>query len=244
MSGLYDINSSFGILFFRIWADYLRRPIDGLPPYISDAIGAVKDYFFKCPWNECYDFIEYVSTVYTDQDTNGKFQRYCNWTLEREVSAYRFVGSRIVEMTSLDEIQEVQATLALSDPFAPVSIHLRRALDLLADRKSPDYRNSIKESISAVEAVSKILAEDPRADLTQALRHVKAKAGLHPALEKAFIRMYGYTSDADGIRHALMDEPTVRFADAKFMLVACAAFVNYLRAKAQGAGSPPVHEAR
>ena len=166
MSGLYDVNSSFGILFFRIWTDYLKRPIDGLPPYISDAIGAVKDYFFKCPWNECYDFIEYVSTVYTDQDTNGKFQRYCNSTLERGVSAYRFVGSKIVEMTSLEEIQEVEAALALSDPFAPVRTHLRRALDLLADRKSPDYRNSIKESISAVEAVSKLLAEDSKADLT------------------------------------------------------------------------------
>lgn len=243
ISGLYDINSSFGILFFRIWTEYLKRPVDDLPRYIDWAIKAVKDYFFKCPWNECYDLIEYVSTVYTDQDTNGKFQRYCNSTLEREASAYRFVGSRIVEMTSLEEIQEVEAALALSDSFAPVSTHLRRALDLLADRKSPDYRNSIKESISAVEAVSKLLAEDSKADLAQALRHIKAKAGLHPALEKAFIQMYGYTSDADGIRHALIEEPSVRFEDAKFMLVACSAFVNYLRAKAQKAGLISVREA-
>ena len=59
---------------------------------------------------------------------------------------------------------------------------------------------------------------------------------MHPALEKAFISMYGYTSDEHGIRHALMDEPSLGFEDAKFMLVSCAGFVNYLRAKVAKAG--------
>jgi len=44
--------------------------------------------------------------------------------------------------------------------------------------------------------------------------------------------MYGYTSDADGIRHKLLDEATIDFEDAKFMLVSCSAFVNLLRARA------------
>jgi hypothetical protein len=43
--------------------------------------------------------------------------------------------------------------------------------------------------------------------------------------------MYGYTSDADGIRHALLDQPSLSFEDAKFMLVSCSAFANYLVAK-------------
>ena len=49
--------------------------------------------------------------------------------------------------------------------------------------------------------------------------------------------MYGYSCDAEGISHALMDEPNLAFEDAKFMLVACAAFVNYLKAKAAKAGT-------
>jgi len=52
----------------------------------------------------------------------------------------------------------------------------------------------------------------------------------------AFDKLYGYTSDADGIRHALLEEVTLDFDDAKFMLVACSAFVNYIRAKVPGAG--------
>lgn len=37
------------------------------------------------------------------------------------------------------------------------NIHLTKALSLLSDRNKPDYRNSIKESISAVEATCKSL---------------------------------------------------------------------------------------
>ena len=71
----------------------------------------------------------------------------------------------------------------------------------------------------------------------KALKQLKKRLGLHGALEKAFSSMYGYSSDADGIRHALMDEPNLAFEDAKFMLVACAAFGNYLKTKAARAGA-------
>lgn len=109
-------------------------------------------------------------------------------------------------------------------------------MSLFADRKAPDYRNSIKESISAVEAICKAIADDENATLGKALKVVKDKVGLHRGLEEGFLRIYGYTNDADGIRHALMDEPNVSSEDARFMLVSCSAFANYLTEKAQKAG--------
>lgn len=39
----------------------------------------------------------------------------------------------------------------------------------------------------------------------------------------------------DGIRHAILEEPNVGFHEAKFMLVACSAFVNFLISKAEAA---------
>jgi hypothetical protein len=59
---------------------------------------------------------------------------------------------------------------------------------------------------------------------------------MHPSLKSAFQNLYGYTSDANGIRHALLEEANLDFEDAKFMLVSCSAFVNYLVAKASKAG--------
>ena len=53
---------------------------------------------------------------------------------------------------------------------------------------------------------------------------------IHPVLEAAFEKLYGYTSDASGIRHAgQIDGPEATFDEAKFMLVACSGFVNYLK---------------
>ena len=109
-------------------------------------------------------------------------------------------------------------------------------MDLLADRKSPDYRNSVKESISAVEAISNLIANEKKATLGQALKAIESKVSLHPALKKAFSSLYGYTSDAEGIRHALLSETNLSFEDAKFMLVSCSAFINYLISKASKAG--------
>ncbi len=68
------------------------------------------------------------------------------------------------------------------------------------------------------------------------MRFIEKKVELHPALKKAFDSLYGYTSDADGIRHALLDEPNLDSEDAKFMLVSCSAFINYLISKSSKAG--------
>ena len=65
---------------------------------------------------------------------------------------------------------------------------------------------------------------------------IAGKVNIHPALLDSFNKLYAYTSDAEGIRHSLMEESTLCFEDAKFMLVSCCAFVNYLRLKASQAG--------
>jgi hypothetical protein len=71
--------------------------------------------------------------------------------------------------------------------------------------------------------------------LSEALKKIKERGAvsLHPALLGAFEKLYGYSSDAEGIRHALMDEPNLTLDDAMFMLVACSAFINYIQAKAR-----------
>ena len=65
------------------------------------------------------------------------------------------------------------------------------------------------------------------------------KVKLHPKLQEGFKALYGYTSDTHGIRHALKDDATPDAEDAKFMLVSCSAFVNYLVEKANKNGLLP-----
>jgi len=75
------------------------------------------------------------------------------------------------------------------------------------------------------------LTGNPKATLGDALSMLEKNNHLHPALKKGFSTIYGYTSDEGGIRHAMLDEPTITVTDAKFFLVSCSTFINYLKAK-------------
>jgi hypothetical protein len=87
----------------------------------------------------------------------------CNATLQGETSGYRFVVDSLVGITPEAEISGIEKASALSSLFTPVRFHIESALSLLGDRKSPDYRNSIKESISAVESMCKLIARSEKA---------------------------------------------------------------------------------
>jgi len=80
----------------------------------------------------------------------------------------------------------------------------------------------------------KLLRKNKKVTLGDCLNKIKSKRHikLHPALIEAFKKFYGYTSDAEGIRHPLLEEPALSYEDAKFMLVSCSAFVNYVITKA------------
>lgn len=113
-----------------------------------------------------------------------------------------------------------------------VETHLRTALDYISNRENPEYRNSVKESISAVESFCSIMTGDGKATLGKALTQIEQSHKIHGALKEAFSSLYGYTSDSGGIRHSLLeDDVNVTLGDAKFMLVSCSAFINYLKTK-------------
>jgi hypothetical protein len=226
-----SVNSQSGLslVLHFLWRDFYKRTVDTIPTRWDTALDDVKSFFFRCDWFVVYDFIEFIANLDVGNgfDTE-RFVTFCNGIFEREMSAYRFVDFRITQITSEDEIREIEE--ALAGAVKPVAKHLSTALDLLSDRKAPDYRNSIKESISAVEAACNLITGS-KATLGQALKTLESKAEIHPAFKKALSSLYGYTSDASGIRHALMAEENLDFADAKFMLVSCSAFVNYLKSK-------------
>ena len=190
----------------------------------------VRKFFFSCQWIEVYDLIEFTAT-YAPPDLVAKFVNDSNFVLERELSAYRLIDKHIVEITSEQEVASIQEALQSTEQLSGVHAHLKTALALLSDRKQPDFRNSIKESISAVESIAQIITGDSNATLGEALKALEGKATMHRALKSSLSSLYGYTSDADGIRHAMLKDPNLTFIDAKFMLVACTAFINYLVAK-------------
>ncbi len=88
--------------------------------------------------------------------------------------------------------------------------------------------------IQAVESVAPLLNEDASATLATALKSLEGKVALHPALKSGSEKLYGYTSDEEGIRHVLHEGSSdVDLHDGVFLLGACASFFTYLIGKAR-----------
>jgi hypothetical protein len=164
--------------------------------------------------------------------TGASIYEAFNAFFQREYIGYRFVGNIITSISDENEVESINDAIAVSD--TAVRAHLLKANFLLADREKPDYENSIKESISAVEAFCEIKTgiRGKEATLGKMLKKLEDSGiEIHSALKSAFNILYGYTSDANGIRHAGdIGGAASTFEEAKFMLVSCCAFINYLTA--------------
>lgn len=210
----------------------------------------VRDTFEKMKWNKVYDLVEFLNRLHeksmisieyqsrTQMVSGQDFRNVLNYVLEREGSGYRFVGMEIAPITDVTEMASIQDGLSAATEAGMTGAeeHIRASVRMLSLKPQPDYRNAVKEAISAVESVVKVLAKSDKATLDEALKIVAAKSDVHPALKAAFSKLYGYTSDSDGIRHAITEASTVDFAEAKYMVVACAAFVYYLIEKGRTSG--------
>ena len=125
----------------------------------------------------------------------------------------------------------------MENPLSSVQIHLKTSVAHLSNREHPDYRNSIKEAISAVEELCQKIT-GAKLTLGYALGKIEKKSSIKIPIPMriAFGKLYGYTNTSEGIRHTLNDIPDLQREDAMFMLVSCSATVIYLTAKADKAG--------
>lgn len=148
--------------------------------------------------------------------------------LKDECQSYQLCGTHLIPLIDDSEFCEIE--MAAATAYDSVNRHIEKAWLLFSNRKSPDYENSIKESISAVEAICCIITEASGTHtLGAAINKLKDNGvHIHSAMENAFKSLYGYTSDENGIRHGGIDFRNAPAEDAKYMLVSCSAFVNYL----------------
>lgn len=220
----------------HVWTNFLNQRLS----YYNNLDHCLVNYLESAEkqWFQKLDLIEFSVKYIGYRDkyprTNAakRFVDLLNSEFERFNYAYRIVGEEIVEITSEQEIQAIET--AINKSPRNVQLHLNSALEKYAQRPIGDYRNSIKESISAVECYCREITEENT--LGKALNKLKGKGVVIPnLLISAFEKLYAYTNQGEtGIRHALMDDDenyTPTAEEAFFMLVSCSAFINYLSRK-------------
>lgn len=192
----------------------------------------IRDCYFRLQFPEFYDFLETmagnaIASIYPHGDRRPDlFIERCNTVFEQEKARFRFVSNLVTRITSHEEMAEVEKAANTEEAGS----HIHQAIELYRDRTSPDYRNSIKESVSAVEATYRRLTGEKHKDIGGAIAAMESKGMQLPkSLKAGFSKIYGWASGESGVRHALMeDDRTVTEAEARLMLVMCSAYVNYL----------------
>jgi hypothetical protein len=221
----------------------LKSPVNLIPDHsYYDARNWLWNKYQQLLWHQIYDLLEFV--VENCEKLSGRYREKkevhveINKILAEEVSGYRFIQGILAPITDKNEIAAIEQAVAQSNTggLQGVHTHLEAALQLLGKKPQPDYRNSIKESISAVEAAVKKISGEHGGGLDAALRELAKHVEIHKGLQAGFLSLYGYTSGKGGIRHAILEETNIGFDEAKFMLVACSAFVNFLIVKAGTGG--------
>ncbi|WP_157119435.1 hypothetical protein [Azohydromonas lata] len=119
-----------------------------------------------------------------------------------------------------------KANDVLTDELSPVRTQWLKAKNFIVS-KPPDYENSIKESISAVESCLMVLLREPNGTLGKIIKQAK----LDPDIERLVSQAYGYTSNKDFVRHGGTEESKLTKAEANFFLDFSASSIVYITNK-------------
>lgn len=209
--------------------NFLARPSDEFIYGLGSFVAEYKVRFLRTePFNRVFDILE---TIMRHGKCPSSFIDDTAAIFEECRLAYRVdKGIPVTILPAATPEEGAAISNALQDVrtagLQGAETHLRESGRLI---NAGDWAGSVRESINAVESVARRLAPDART-LSPALNKM---GELHPALKNAFSNLYGYTSDEQGVRHALLDEAEspAQQDEAVFMLGACASFVSYMLRK-------------
>ena len=231
---VHEIDPRWSSIFQTLHSDFLLRPIDELPQgdyvYASKFIDTYKPAILqKLTFHKVFDLLQMIMRhprcpVYFTVEVAAVFKE-CRLAyvvdIEQPVTILPAVTPQEGEalIGAIREIREAGLSGA--------GVHLRTAGELI---NGGDWPGAVRESIHAVESVARQLAPHSSKTLKQALNSLENSGRLHPALRDAIDKLYGYTSDEEGIRHPLIENATSPAGkdEAVFMLGACASFASYL----------------
>ena len=205
---------------------FFKRPADKFDYGAYENKQRLSDFIQRANIGELFNLVEFFVR---HRGCSGELKSELAGAFVTARAAYRVFDNTYIAAIGTEE-QAAAFERAIADAEANNATAARKQLIAagVALRNS-DWAGSLRESIHAVEAMAVRLA--PGTDtLGAALKVLEQRGHLHGGLKAAFGSLYGYSSDEEGVRHALVfgDEAQVDEADALFMLGACASFVSYL----------------
>lgn len=203
----------------------------------QSAWGALTHHLKECQWAEFYDFVELLGALLIKKEAEGPFdepdhfkayQTKVNalfqedgigWSLGDKSELYRQVPKSLAKRIAGSEA-------LLTDQFDTARVHYQKALTYLHQHPI-DEANSIKEIVSALESVSRVLF--PKAStLGDAVKLMRKDSKYAPHLVDALEKLYAYSNATPLVRHGHAKQGRPVLPEAELALFMGAAFIRYL----------------
>ncbi|KQX21781.1 MULTISPECIES: hypothetical protein [Ensifer] len=212
----------------RHWVQAQHRMVDEFDYRTSSVTENWKAYFHRdTRYDICLGFVQWMLRAFK---SNQLGQSVTNALADTHV-AYRVInGDTIMPVASQQEAEIVKVAVETADR-ARLPAARQHLLDAAAELSSGNYANSVRESMSAVESVA--FTSTGETSFAKAIGVMDARRPMNGAFKIAINRLYDYTSQEPGIRHAKQEHATadVEEREAIFMLGVCASFVSYVLAE-------------
>lgn len=201
-------------------------------------------------WQKAYDFCERLhghlaqeTGYFGDRDeyivkvTRGEAQAYITDELQRlfleEDLAFEFSDGTVRRRGRKHTVElATRAQVVLGDPrLTSARKHYDKALQFFRNPTKPDFENTVKEAVCAVEAAGKALFPAAKASTLSDL--AKWLAGnqdisVPKALCQTISGVYGFRSGGDGVGHGGATGGAATGPVAEYILAVCASQIIYL----------------
>ena len=119
-----------------------------------------------------------------------------------------------------------RANDALGDELSPIRTQWLKAKSFIL-AATPDYENSVKESINSIESCLMVLLNEPNGTLGKLIK----RAGLDEDIERLISQAYGFASNKDFVRHGGTNHSSLGKHEAEFFLEFAGSSIVYITAK-------------
>jgi hypothetical protein len=159
-----------------------------------------------------------------------KLKYLSTYALRRDYVS-KLYGEIIVDIERLlrghkDSKYWIEANEVLNDELSPIRTQWLKAKNYIYS-EPPDFENSIKESISSVESLLKIIENRPK----DSLGKIISTLDIDDDIKKLISKAYGLLSNKDFVRHGGTEIQDIGVKEAKFFLEFAAISIIYLKEK-------------
>jgi tetratricopeptide (TPR) repeat protein len=213
---------------YQVLCVALRIPLDTNRANVYLASGAIEKLIMNCQWWQFYDTCEVLWQGLEYKRDN--LSEEINTLFREEHLGFELRGGKVEKIGSgFIDARVKEARYLLKEPeFTGADKHFEKAMKALNARPNPDVENCIKDAVSAIESVGRIIVNDEKALLSDIIKDMAKNKTIPKPLDEAIQKIYAYRGDQPGVAHGLVGTSKVTIDEAEFVLAMSAAIIIYL----------------